>query len=86
MNGKYAISTAGRDAGKRYIIVGNENGMLLLADGRERKLANPKKKNPRHIEIPKQEEPAELAKMIAGRQRGCDETIRQILHHMAKDE
>ena len=51
MNGKYAISTAGRDAGKLYIIVGKEKGILLLADGKERTLAAPKKKNAKHVEI-----------------------------------
>ncbi|MBQ7767240.1 MAG: KOW domain-containing RNA-binding protein [Lachnospiraceae bacterium] len=85
MNGRYAISKAGRDAGKIYIIVGSENGTLLLADGVERKLANPKKKNSKHVEIPEQMEPKELAGMIAARQRGCDEAIRQILHHMMKN-
>ncbi len=85
MNGKYAISTAGRDAGKLYIIVGSENGMLLLADGKERTLAKPKKKNAKHVEVPLQEKTEKLAGMIEMRKRGCDEEIRQTLHHLWKD-
>lgn len=85
MNGRYAISTAGRDAGKLYIIVGKEKGMLLLADGKERTLANPKKKNAKHVEVPLQEKPENLAGMIETRTRGCDEEIRQTLHHLWKD-
>lgn len=85
MNGRYAISTAGHDAGKIYIIVGNDNGVLLLADGVDRKLANPKKKNAKHIAVPKQEPAGELAAMISEKKRGCDEAIRQTLHHLNKD-
>lgn len=85
MNGRYAISTAGKDAGKLYIIVGNENGMLLLADGKERTMANPKKKNAKHVEVPLQEKSEKLAEMLQQRARGCDEEIRQTLHHLWKD-
>ena len=85
MNGRLAISTAGRDAGKVYIIVGRDRERWLLADGVGRKLANPKKKNNGHVEIPKQEENSKLAVMIEEKQRGCDEAIRQTLHHLIKD-
>lgn len=85
MNGRYAISTAGHDAGKIYIIVGCHEGQMLLADGVERKLANPKKKNAKHVEVPEQEETNELAVMISEKQSGCDEAIRQKIHHLKKD-
>ena len=85
MNGRYVISTAGKDAGKLYIIVGGDIGMLLLADGKERTLANPKKKNGKHVEVPLQEKSEKLAEMIEMRKRGCDEEIRQTLHHLWKD-
>ena len=85
MNGRFAFSTAGRDVGKIYIIVGNSERCLLLADGVKYTLANPKMKNAKHLELPLQEENACLARMIAERQRGCDETIRQTIHHLIKD-
>jgi ribosomal protein L14E/L6E/L27E len=48
--GQLVISTAGRDLGRIYIIIGQAGGTrLVLADGSERRLANPKKKNIRHV-------------------------------------
>lgn len=48
--GQLVVSIAGRDAGHVYIVIGQMPAkMLLLADGRERKLVNPKKKNIRHV-------------------------------------
>ena len=85
MNGRYAISTAGHDAGKIYIIVGYENGRWLLSDGVEHKIANCKKKNAKHVVIPNQEAPVELATIIEEKRRGCDEAIRQTLYHLNKD-
>ena len=85
MNGKYAISTAGHDAGKIYIIVGTQDEDLYLADGVVRTLQKPKKKNAKHVEIPLQETDLELAEIIISRRTGCDEAIRQKLHHLRKD-
>ena len=42
-------SAAGRDKGKFMVIVSIEKGFVYLADGKERKLASPKKKNEKHI-------------------------------------
>jgi len=42
-------SLAGRDKGRFMVVVSAENGFVFLADGKERKLASPKKKNVRHI-------------------------------------
>ena len=40
---------AGRDSGRFYAVVAAEGAELLLADGRRRTLANPKRKNPAHV-------------------------------------
>lgn len=40
---------AGHDAGRFCVITEIEGGFCFLADGKYRKLANPKKKNPRHL-------------------------------------
>ena len=66
MNGRFAISTAGHDAGKIYIIVGEKEGRLLVADGIKYTIVNPKRKNSK-------------------KSRGCDEAIRQTLHHLIRD-
>ena len=47
--GMIVRSAAGRDKGKFMVIVAVENGFVYLADGKERKLASPKKKNEKHI-------------------------------------
>lgn len=40
---------AGRGKGSYYVAVGIHDGFVFIADGRERKLENPKRKNPKHI-------------------------------------
>lgn len=42
--------TAGRDAGKCCLVTALSGAELLLADGKRRKLANPKRKNPAHVQ------------------------------------
>lgn len=49
--GGAAESIAGRDRGRLYLIVGAAEGDLLLADGRYRKLQNPKRKNAKHVRL-----------------------------------
>ena len=48
--GMIVMSTAGRDKGYLLCVVGEEDGYVLVCDGKERPLERPKKKNPRHIE------------------------------------
>ena len=42
-------SAAGRDKDTLLAVVGEEDGCVLVADGRRRPLAGPKRKNPRHV-------------------------------------
>ena len=44
-------SKAGHDTGKVYIIVESTREYVLVADGRIRTLANPKKKKFKHLQI-----------------------------------
>lgn len=46
-------STAGRDRGSLLCVLGvdREGGRLLLADGKRRKAARPKGKQPGHVEV-----------------------------------
>ena len=48
--GTVVISKAGRDKGYFMAVVGAEGEKLLTADGKERPLARPKKKNPKHLQ------------------------------------
>ena len=44
-------SLAGHDSGKLFMVTGVEEERLLLADGRNRKLENPKRKSPKHVRL-----------------------------------
>jgi len=47
--GRIVRANAGRDAGEWFFVVGGEDGRLLLADGRRRRIGHPKAKKPRHV-------------------------------------
>ena len=48
-----AVSMAGHDRGKVYMIWKEENDFVFLVDGEQRPLAKPKKKNRRHMQVVK---------------------------------
>ena len=46
------VSGAGHDRGKYLMVVGvREDGRLLLCDGKNRRLENPKCKSPKHVRV-----------------------------------
>lgn len=49
VRGTVVISTAGRDQGCCFVAVAVEDRFVYIADGKERKLEKPKRKNVRHI-------------------------------------
>ena len=51
MIGMFAISKAGHDKGRMYLVVGQEKDLVLLADGKTRTMENPKRKKTKHIQI-----------------------------------
>ncbi len=89
MTGYLAYSLAGHDKGKIYFIIKEETDCVWLADGKDRPLENPKKKNKKHIQIIKKE----LSGAIAGEQlkSGCEpqsitnETIKRTIKLFNKD-
>ena len=44
-------STAGRDAGKFFFVLETQGDFLLLADGKSRRMENPKLKRQKHVEL-----------------------------------
>ena len=42
-------SLAGRDKGKFFYVIGTEENFVLIADGKGRKLENPKRKKLKHV-------------------------------------
>ena len=49
LTGRVVISSAGHDKGRFMLVVGADGDRILVADGKERKLEKPKKKNIRHV-------------------------------------
>lgn len=47
--GHVVVSTAGRDRGKLLAIIRSDTGGVWVADGKERPLERPKRKNPKHV-------------------------------------
>lgn len=77
--GRVVRSQAGRDAGKLYLVTGvAEPSIVLLADGRGRRVANLKKKNIRHISVLAVVDKGIAAKIASGLQV-TDEDIRAAL-------
>lgn len=48
--GMIVRATAGRDAGRYYLVTALNGAELLLADGKRRTLLSPKRKNPAHVQ------------------------------------
>ena len=51
LKGSVVIAEAGRDGGKYFAVVEADEKYCLIADGKTRKLAKPKRKNIKHIRI-----------------------------------
>lgn len=78
--GQLVRSHAGRDSESVYLIIGFAGpATLLLADGRGRKAANPKRKNIRHISVLKSIDKGVAAKIARG-DAVTDEEIRQAIN------
>ena len=61
MTGMLAVSRAGHDRRRLYVILREEDEYVYLADGRNRTVKEPKKKNKKHIQVIKKvrmEQPA----------------------------
>ena len=51
LKGSVVKAEAGRDSGGYFVIVEADEKYCLIADGRSRKLASPKRKNIKHIRV-----------------------------------
>ena len=49
--GTVVKAKAGRDKEGFFVVVKSEGGWAFIADGKRRKVENPKKKNPTHLAI-----------------------------------
>ena len=60
------ISVRGRDHGEIYYVVGREGELLLLANGKNRTLEEPKRKKQKHVEKVLRSETRVAAKLRSG--------------------
>ena len=60
------VSTAGRDRGSLFYVIGMEEEYLLLSDGRGRTLENPKRKKRKHTKSVLRSETRVAAKLRCG--------------------
>ena len=51
LKGSVVRAEAGRDGGKYFAVVEADEKYCLIADGKSRKLASPKRKNIKHIRV-----------------------------------
>ena len=51
MVGKIVYSLSGRDKGKYLVVINCDKNYVWVADGKERKLETPKRKNIKHISL-----------------------------------
>ena len=51
LKGSVVIAEAGRDGGGHFAVIDFDEKYCLIADGKSRKLANPKRKNIKHVRV-----------------------------------
>ncbi|MGI6559290.1 MAG: RNA-binding protein [Limnochordia bacterium] len=82
--GQLVTSTAGRDRGKQYLVVGSSpDGTALVADGQGRGMDRPKRKNVKHLVV-HQLIAEEIAAKLAEAGTVSDEEIREALMNLTQ--
>ncbi|MBT9167026.1 MAG: hypothetical protein DDT19_00350 [Syntrophomonadaceae bacterium] len=78
--GTLVQSLVGRDNGEHYLVVGTLGPKVLVANGVNRPLKSPKKKNFRHLKILATAQAELMVRISSGRAR--DEEIAQAIREM----
>ena len=60
------VSTAGRDCGKLFYVIETDGAYVLIANGKERKLENPKRKKLKHVRRVSRTESRVARKILSG--------------------
>ena len=84
--GSVVYSKAGRDQGRIYMVVAlcpDKEGYVMVVDGDIRLLANPKRKNARHLHYKGEQLSAIADKLVAGK-AVYDSEIKSALRQYAK--
>lgn len=78
MRVELALSLAGHDKGHYYVVVGEENDFVYVADGTLKLCTQPKKKNRRHIQLIRRL-PAEVKELFQEEEVLKDLTVKRAL-------
>ena len=76
--GMLAVSKAGHDKGRLYVVIKADQEYVYLADGKNRSVCQPKKKKQKHIQI-NYHIPMVLAKALETEQELKDEQIKKAI-------
>ena len=76
--GMLAVSKAGHDKGRLYVVVKADQEFVYLADGKNRSVSSPKKKKRTHIQI-NYYIPGTLQKVLEAEQKLEDEQIKKAI-------
>ena len=74
-------STAGRDAGEIFYVIGEEPLYVILANGKDRSLDKPKRKKRRHVQKVLRSETRVAAKILSGDKVLNSELRRDLAFH-----
>ncbi len=84
--GQLVVSTAGRDRGRFYLVLEKApDNRVCVADGEMRRVANPKRKNEKHL-MPCLEVNAAINQKIRAGHRVTDQEIRAALKGIAGNQ
>lgn len=86
MVGMFAVSLAGHDKGQMYLVIEEEDDMVYLADGKSRKLENPKKKKKKHLQVIKTDVDIMLADKLKKKQTIYNEEIKSAIKRRRNKE
>ncbi len=84
--GTVVSSKAGRDRGQYYLVIrGIDDTTVLVADGVRRTVANPKKKNIKHLRIHSKPN-TEISHKVLTRRKISDVEVREVLQVFVEKE
>ena len=86
MLGMFAVSTAGHDKGRMYLVIKEEGDSVYLVDGNLRTLENPKKKKKKHLQIIKKDVDQTLMQKLINKQTLYNEEIKHAIKIRANKE
>ena len=78
------LSTAGRDAGKLFYVIGTEANLLLLVNGKDRTIEKPKRKKRKHASKVLRSETRVAEKLRAG-DKVLNSELRRDLAYLSRE-